>query len=78
MAVGEMGGKKVKNPCFKCTERWVDIQKRTTCHSWCERREIWIAWLNNAKKERRKQEEGIKSVINSEMDMHYKLLKRKK
>jgi hypothetical protein len=78
VAVGEMGGKKLKNPCFKCTERWVDIQNATTCHSQCERRKIWEAWWGEAQKERRKQEEGIKSVIYGEIDMHYKMLKRKR
>ena len=25
------------NPCYGCTERWVDVERRTTCHSTCER-----------------------------------------
>lgn len=60
------------NPCYKCEERAMG------CHSRCEKYKAWKAWWDEAQKERRRQEEGIQSVINSELDMHYKMLRRKR
>lgn len=47
--------RKHENPCFRCSERWIDTEKGTRCHSSCEK---YILWLEKRKK---LYEEKVKS-----------------
>lgn len=49
------------NPCLGCTERWVDVENGTSCHSTCERHKAAKAEHDERKRKiiERRNEEGI-------------------